>query len=348
MIVRMMMKAAAVAAALTMLACSSAAQQAGDSDVVARVGDRVITLKEVEDRWQKKDAAERSEAIQKLYQGRRGALEDIVAEILLAEAAKGSGLSPDAYAEAEISKRVTPVTPADVESFYKANINDMGGRTFETAAPLINRFLDDQHRTAARQSLIGDLKKKKGSDVLVLLEVPRLTVPVEASDPSRGNASAPVTVVEFSDFQCPYCLRASPTLKQLQQMYGDRLRVVWKDFPLIQIHPDAFKAAEAAHCAGEQGKFWEYHDQLFGNQKALKTDDLRKYASDTGLDTARFAACVASSKFAERVRDGIALGTRLGVNSTPTLYINGRALAGAYPLETLKEVVEEELQRLKR
>jgi protein-disulfide isomerase len=343
-----MMRALPVAVALSMLACSSSAQQAGDSDVVARVGDRAITLKEVDERWQKDDAAERAEATQKLYDGRRGALDGIVADLLIAEAAKGSGLSPDGYVEAEISKRIKPVTPADVESFYKANLNEMGGRTFETAAPLINRFLEEQYRKTAREALIADLKKKQGTSVRVMLEAPRLTVPTESSDPSRGSSSAAITIVEFSDFQCPYCQRASPTLKQLQQAYSDRVRVVWKDFPLTQIHPDAFKAAEAAHCAGDQGKFWEYHDQLFGNQKALKQEDLKKYAGDAGLDAMRFASCLQESKFAERVRDGIALGNRLGVNSTPTLYINGRVVAGAYPLDTLKGIVEEELERLKK
>jgi protein-disulfide isomerase len=342
-----MMKPLVLAAVLTMLGCSSLAQQARDSDEVARVGDRTITLKEVEDRWKKDDAAEHAEVAQKLYEGRRSALDDIVAEILITEASRGTGLSREAYEEAEISKRAKKVTPADVESFYKTNINEMGGRTFDTAAPLINRFLEDQYRTAARQELITELKKK-GTPVRVTLEAPRYTVPVEATDPSTGSASAPVTVVEFSDFQCPYCQRASPTLKQLQKAYGDKVRIVWKDFPLTRIHPEAFKAAEAAHCAGDQGKFWEYHDRLFSNQQALKTDSLLKHALDTGLDVGRFGECLAKSKYAERVRDGLALGERLGVNSTPTLYINGRALAGAYPIETLSEVVNEELERLKK
>ena len=342
-----MIKGVAALLVLSLCACSSAAQQAGGSDIVATVGDRGITLNEIEERWRKDEPAEHAEATQKLYEGRRKALDAVVADLLLTEAAKGTGLSPEAFEEAEITKRMKPVAPGDVEAFYKANINEMGGRTFENAAPLINRFLDQQHRSAARDTLIAELKGK-GTPVRVLLEAPRLAVKVESSDPSRGNPSAPVTVVEFSDFQCPYCLRASPTLKQLQQAYGDKVRVVWKDFPLTQIHPDAFKAAEAAHCAGEQGKFWEYHDRLFDNQTALKPDDLRKYAADAGLDAEKFSACFTSSRFAERVRDGVALGTQLGVNSTPTLYINGRVLAGAYPLDYLKTVVDEELARLKK
>ena len=187
-----MLKAVALAATLSLVACASSAQQSAEGEVVAKVGDRAITLKEIEDRWRKDDAAEHAEATQKLYDGRRGALDKIVADILIANAAKGSGMSVDGFEEAEISKRVRQVNDADVQSFYKANINEMGGRTFEQAAPLINRFLQEQYRNTARESLINDLKMK-GPAVRVMMEAPRHEVPLAAGDPSRGNASAPVT-----------------------------------------------------------------------------------------------------------------------------------------------------------
>ena len=138
-----MTKALALTAVLTLLACSSAAQQNGSagSEVVARVGDRAITLKEVEDRWQKAEPAEHAEAIQKLYDGRRSALDEAIAEMLFAEAAKGKGLSPAAYEEAEVAKRAKTVTDADVASFYTSNISEMQGRPLEAMAPLINRYL---------------------------------------------------------------------------------------------------------------------------------------------------------------------------------------------------------------
>jgi protein-disulfide isomerase len=131
----------------------------------------------------------------------------------------------------------------------------------------------------------------------------------------------------------------------VQATYGDKVRIVWKDFPLTQIHPEAFKAGEAAHCAGEQGKFWEYHDRLFANQQALQSDSLKKYAADLGLDPAKFNACVDTSKYGDRVREGVAQGSRLGVNSTPTLYVNGRMLSGAQPYEAISAVIDEELAR---
>ena len=334
----------ALAAMVACAACSSTAQQDEAGGAVARVGDRVITLGEVEERWKATNPAQHAQALQSLYDGRRAALDAIIAETLLADAAEDTGLSADAYAEAEISKRAKPPTDEDVESFYKANVAQMQGRSFEEMAPLIARFLDEQSRNSAREALIASLRRS-GPNVGVTLEPPRHPVEVAASDPATGSDSAPVTIVEFSDFECPFCRQASPTLKKLQQAYGERVRVVWKDFPLTQIHPQAFKAAEAAHCAGEQGKYWEYHDRLFANQSALHSAALKGYASEMKLDTQQFEKCLESSKYAERVRGGMAMGTQLGVNSTPTLYINGRVIAGAYPYETLAAVVDEELAR---
>jgi protein-disulfide isomerase len=154
-----------------------------------------------------------------------------------------------------------------------------------------------------------------------------------------------VTLIEFSDFQCPFCRSVAPTLKQIRDRYGDKVRIVWKDFPLTQIHPQAFKAGEAAHCAGDQGKFWEYHDQLFGHQSALNPSDLKRSAAALSLNTATVDQCLDSSKHAERVRDGVSLGTGLGVNSTPTVYVNGRVLSGAQPLEAFVALIDEELAR---
>jgi protein-disulfide isomerase len=346
-----MVRSFAFAAVVTLLACSPApAQQAPDasgSEVVARVGERAVTLKEIDDRWRADEPDKFTEALQKLYDGRRKAIDSLVAEALFAEAAKAKGLSPAAYEEAEVSRRVKAVTDADVASFYKTNINEMQGRSLEDMAPLINRFLQEQSRAAARQAVIADLRKANPS-IRVLLEAPRSTVPLGGTEPVKGEASAPVTIVEYSDFQCPYCLRVMPTLKRLKDAYGDRVRVIWKDFPLTQIHPQAFKAAEAAHCAGDEGKFWEYHDVLFANQAALQVDDLKGYASKIALDKARFSACLDTSKYAERVRDTIAEGNRLGVTSTPTVYINGRALSGAYPYEDFVSIIDEELDRAKR
>jgi protein-disulfide isomerase len=332
-------------AAVSLLACSPApAQQSDDAAAAARIGDRTVTTAELDERWRAMDAAGQADTTQKMYDGRRNALESMVADMLISEAAKTKGLSPDAYVESEIARRVKPVTDSEVVAFYQANITQMQGRPLDAMAPVINRYLTEQQEQVARRALVAELRKT-GPEVRVLFDAPRREIQVAETDPVAGPAGAPVTIVEFSDFQCPFCQSVAPTLKQVREKYGDKVRVVWKDFPLTQIHPQAFKAAEAAHCAADQGKFWEYHDRLFGNQQALQPESLKSHAASLGLDAAAFDSCLDSSKHGPRVSEGVAQGSRLGVNSTPTVYINGRMLSGAQPLETFTTIIDEELSR---
>jgi protein-disulfide isomerase len=348
--IRSMLRALLCTAALTLLACSSApAQQPsaqGPGDVAARIGDRTITVRELDERWKQDDPAQNAEVTQSIYDGRRAALEAIIADSLLAEAAKSSGMSADGYLEAEIGKRIKPVTDAEVSTFFSANQSQMQGRGLDVMAPAINRYLTDQRRAQARDAILSELRAK-GPAIRVALEVPRVNVAISADNPGWGNASAAVTIIEFSDYQCPFCQRVEPTLKRLRATYGDKIRFVWKDFPLTQIHPQAFKASEAAHCAGDQGKYWELHDVLFNKQQELQLDDLKRHAIELGLNTATFNECLDSSKYGERVRDGLSEGSQLGVNSTPTIFINGRRLSGAQPYEVFAAVIDEELARAK-
>jgi protein-disulfide isomerase len=196
-----------------------------------------------------------------------------------------------------------------------------------------------------RAMLVDDLKAKSGAGVKVMLDPPRYTVPVTAEDPMRGNPNAPITIVEFSDYQCPFCARVNPTLDRVRQTYGDRVKIVFKDYPLPN-HPLAPKASEAARCAGElNNKYWEMHDAMFANQRALDVPALKQTARAIGLDGATFDQCLDSGKWAAAVRAGNQLGEKMGVNSTPTLYINGRALIGAVPFEQFKSIIDEELAR---
>lgn len=315
--------------------------------MAARVGDRTITVKEVDDRWRRDEPSEQAQAIQRLYDGRRGALEAIVADMLIEQAATSKGVKPDQFTESEIARRVKPVSDGQVTRFYQENQGQMQGRPLAEMMPAIRRYLEEQERAAAYRALVAELRKA-GPAVNMALEPPRYTVEVAPDDPVLGSADAPVTVVEFSDFQCPFCQRVMPTLKQLREAYGDRVRIVWKDFPLTSIHPQAFKAAEAAHCAREQGKFWEYHDRLFANQQALDPEFLKKYATETGLDAPKFNACLDAAKYAERVQAQMGVGTALGVSSTPSMFINGRMVSGAQPYETFTAIIDEELERAGR
>ena len=327
---------------LISLACSSQAQQSGD--VAARVGDRAITVKELDERWQKEEPAQKAQAEQAIYDGRKTALDAIIADMLVEQAAKAKGMTADAYVQAEVDKRKKPVNDTDVRNFYVQNSERMQGRSFEQMSGAIQRYLADQAQNDAKESLIAELRKA-GPAIRVVMDAPRTPVSIAADDPSQGKADAPVTVVEFSDFQCPFCLRVMPTLKELRSKYGDKMRLVWKDFPLTQIHPQAFVAAQAGNCAREQGKFWEFHDKMFGNQSALQPENLKKYAADLGLDTAKFNQCLDSAKYEARVQGALAVGGQLGISSTPTVFVNGRLINGAQPIEVFQSVIDDELAR---
>jgi len=237
------------------------------------------------------------------------------------------------------------VAPAEIEAFYTQYQAQMQGNSLDTMRETIRGFLEQEREAAARDAVVAALKED-GPRLAFALEPPRLAVAITAHDPVRGPAEAPVTLVEFSDYQCPFCGRVTPTLRRLRETYGERLRIVWKDFPLDN-HPNAQKAAQAAWCAGEQGRYWEYHDQLFANQPSLGDEALKGYAEKVGLDPAAFRECFESGRYEDRVKQGMADGVALGVDSTPTVFINGRRVTGAQPYEAFAKVVEDELDRAK-
>ena len=343
-------KLSATCAILLALACSAPAQQstAGQSgpDVAARVGDRSITVKEVDDRWRQAQPAEHTQAMQRIYDGRKQTLDTIVADVLVEQAAKAKGVTPAQFTESEVSRRTTPVTDGQIAAFFQENQAQMQGRGIDAMRPVIRQYLEEQQQTTAYQALVGELRQT-GPPVRQVLDAPRYQVDVAKDDPVLGDAGAAVTLVEFSDFQCPFCARVMPTLKRLHEAYGGRVRIVWKDFPLTSIHPQAFGASVAGQCAREQGKFWEYHDRLFANQQALEPQSLKTYAAASGLDAARFNACLDAAKYGERVQEQVGAGTQLGVSSTPSVFVNGRMVNGAQPYEVFTAIIDEELERAK-
>jgi protein-disulfide isomerase len=341
--------------ALTCAACDgtpSAAQTTAtpavptDDQVVAEVGGRKITLGEVDAKWQEFDAAERARVTQLLYQSRRNMLDVLVGDALIEDAAKAAKMSVEAFTERELGSRSQAVTDADIQRFYDENKERAQGRTLADLRGPIVEFLASQRKQQARAQLVDDLSRT-GGKVRVLLEPPRHSVDVLATDPSRGAATPVVTIVEFSDYQCPFCGRVTPTMAKIMETYGAKVKRVFKDFPLPN-HLQAPKAAEAAHCAGDQGKYWEFHDRLFRDQSALQIPQLKESAQALGLDRAVFDRCLDSGKYEARVREGVSQGEKLGVNSTPSLFINGRPLIGAQPYEQFKQVIDEELARAQK
>jgi protein-disulfide isomerase len=316
---------------------------ASPDQVVAEIGGKPITLKDVDAKWEAMDAAEHSRIVQALYQNRRNMLDQIIGDRLVEDAAKVAGQPVDKFLEADAIKRLKPISDEDVAQFYEQNKDRAQGRTLDQLRPEIKPYLEQRRVLQARAMLVDELRGKAAS-VKVMLEPPRYTVPVTAGDPVRGKANAPVTIVEFSDFQCPFCQRVNPTLAKLRETYGDRISIVFKDYPLPN-HPQAPKAAEAARCAADQSKFWEMHDAMFANQKALEVPALKQTARAIGLDGGAFDTCIDSGKHAATVAKNAALGEQMGVNSTPTLYVNGRQVLGAMPFEVFKQVIDEELAK---
>jgi protein-disulfide isomerase len=185
-------------------------------------------------------------------------------------------------------------------------------------------------------------------DLAVFLKEPQspaIQISIQKDDPVYGPENAPLTIVEFSDYQCPACRRNHEVVQELKQLYKDRIKWVFKDFPMPG-HKWARGAALAAHCAAEQGKFWQYQDLLFGSQEELSPDRLTHLARELGLQIEPFGQCISAGKFQAHIEKDIAEGKKFGMNTTPTLVINNRLVSGAPPPDRFKEIINEELQRL--
>ena len=335
----------ACALPLLFVACSSAAQQAaktqGPGDIVATVGNVSITLADVDQKAMQTPANEfgTMKLVLAMYEARRSAIDQIAGEKLIDIEAKTRGVTSTALIDSEITSKIQTVTDADITAWYAANQARVQGAAIDQVRAPIRNLLIQQRSAAAYQSYVDQLKAK--TPVRITLDPPRQKV-AAADSPAQGPSSAPIELIEFSDFQCPYCYRAHPTVKQVLNTYGDKIRFVYRNYPLPN-HPNARPAAEAAQCANEQGKFWPFHDRLFDDQTKLADTDLKASAAALGMDAGKFNACFDSHKYKAKVEADMQAGNDAGVNGTPAFFINGRMLSGAQPFEEFKKVIDEEL-----
>lgn len=276
---------------------------------------------------------------QAVYEARRSALDELVGNILIDQEAKARGIDRMTLIEQEISSKVSAVSEVEVAAWYQANQSRVQGATLDQVRAPIRAMLTQERMQTARHQYLDTLKTK--TPVKLSLEPPRQKV-ATADRPTRGPANAPIELVEFSDFQCPYCLRANPVVTQVLNAYGDKIKFTYRHYPLGN-HPDARPAAEASQCANEQGKFWPYHDRLFATASRLGADDLKQDAAALGLDTAKFNACVDSHKYKADVDADVVAGDEAGVDGTPAFFINGRMISGAQPFDAFKRIIDEEL-----
>ncbi|MEE8290270.1 MAG: thioredoxin domain-containing protein [Candidatus Tectomicrobia bacterium] len=261
----------------------------------------------------------------------------ITARLMDLEATKQK-VSVEQLRQEEIVAKIAPVTSEQIKAFYEKRKNRIK-QSLEQITPRIKAYLRRQAQEKREAVFLAELRQRY--TVTIALQAPRVDVSSD-DDPALGPEDAPVTIVEFSDFQCPFCRRVQPTLKRLLQEYEGRVKLVFRDFPLRSIHPQAQKAAEAAQCAAEQRQFWPYHDQLFASS-ALRPDDLKRYAQEMGLNTEQFNACLDSDKYATEVEADLQDGVDVGVSATPAFFINGQPLSGAVPYERFKELIEASL-----
>jgi protein-disulfide isomerase len=304
---------------------------------VAKVGAHAITAVELDRAVGSRTMRMKTEE----YQVRAAVLQDLITEQLLrAEAARRS-MTLDALLQTEVESKVAAIPASDVATFYDSAKERFGGLSRDDALHQISEGIHRQRLAQRKAEFVASLRA--ATPVSTSLEPPRADV--QARGPSLGRQDAPITIVEFADFECPFCSRAVATVHRLREQYGDHVRVVFRDYPLPS-HRGSTHAAEAVRCADDQGRFWEMADRLFANNGSAVTDpELTRTASDVGMDVAKFSDCVASGRHKADWEASQAEGLRVGVVSTPTFYINGRMVIGAAPYETFTTIIDEELAR---
>ncbi len=311
--------------------------------IVAKIGNDEIT----EDQLIGDAQLELMQIKKQEYDLKIGQLNKLITERVLGAEAKKEGLAnSDEYITKKILKGEIKISDAEYKKFVKeknipeSNINDQ-------VKERIFSYMKEQKREEMIQAAVAKLTKN--SPIEVYFKKPKANIQVEVGDaPVTGGDNAKVTIVEFSDFQCPFCGRAAKTVNDVRKKYGNKIKLAFKQFPL-PMHKDAEPAAQASMCIYEQNKdkFWKFMDIAFSNQEKLGAEDLVKHAKAAGADEKKFKECVDSKKYADFVKKDMAYGEKLGVRSTPTFFINGQILSGALPIESFSEIIDEELANAK-
>jgi len=329
----------ALGVALLLLPLGSSSQDTNKATVAAEFKGGTITVEELE-RSAAGELINLAVQRQKILENQ---LELRIASTLVGLEAKARGLSEADLLQQEVYAKVTEPLVEEIDAYYQAS-RDMMKEPQEKAVPRIKQALSSQRRQKLYAEFVDRLKAKY--EVKTLLEAVRIKVDT-AESPVRGPATAGVTIVEFSDFECPYCATLSKTLAEIMKQYGASVRLVFRHFPLERIHQNAMRAAEASVCALDQGRFWEMHEELFKGG-ALTEEEISNRATAAGLKVQEFQACLTSGRSTVRVRADMAAAKALGVSSTPSFFINGRPMRGAVPPAQVRQVIDEELAHANR
>lgn len=295
--------------------------------------------------WDEMDkrAAERLTALrQDEYEARLEALNELIFERLLANEAKKRGVTTEALRHDEVASKAPKVSSAEAAAIYEANKARVVGRPRAEVLAEIEKHLFKQGLATREREFRQELLAKGA--VATLLEAPRFDMALPPTSPSLGPNEAKLTLIEFSDYQCPYCHQAQSVVEEILKKYDGKLRFVHGEYPLPQ-HPRAFAASVASRCAGDQGKYWEYHKGLLEVASDYGDADLKTRATKLGLDATKLGECLASGRHDAAIEASRQFGSAVGVNSTPTFFVNGRKLRGVRSIEDFDTIFREELAR---
>jgi protein-disulfide isomerase len=329
--------------ALAMFAATlSASGAASDADgptsasaVLVEVNGAKLTVADLE---QKRPAA-MFQARTSYYETERKAIEELVDEALLQQQANKEGLTVPELLDRHVNAVIAKDPSEEALRVYYEGVDTT--EPYEAVRPKILDALRQRRMAKAKAAYMQTLRSQ--NPIIIRLAPPR--APISMKDVAvRGAAGAPITLLEYADYECPYCQQSQPMITKIEAEFKGKVAFAYKDFPL-PMHPDAPKAAEASHCAGAQGKYWEYHDALFA-RKQLDVPALKSYAKDLKLDTAAFDACLDSGQMAGMVKEQASEAQALGAQGTPTFFVNGRTVSGTVTYERLRGVIVEELSAI--
>lgn len=318
---------------------------AAPAELLGSIDGKPVRRADLEPQTQRRLIEQQNEAEQRKLHSLWLAFEDEISERLFEKEAARRGVTVAELRTEEIEKKVPAPSDEEVRAIYDANASEIGV-PYEIALEPIRRQMLEQAREESERAFVEKLRE--GAIVEYKLPVPALPRfdVAEGGGYAAGPEDAKITIVAFSDFQCPYCAQGRRLIDDLERLYPNQVRVVFRDFPLSQ-HPRARAAARAAFCAGEQGKFWPYHDKLFDNQQALADADLTRHAQELGLSMDAYNACLTSERPAAAVSAHEAAGMALGVQGTPSLFVNGIKLIGLLPLPVMQSLIDSEITRAK-
>ncbi len=277
------------------------------------------------------------------YQIKSRVLEELLRQRVVEAEAKKHGLTVDQLYIQEVDSKIPAPSEGEVAAYYQG-VKSQFKNPFEQVKAQLRTNLKALETKQARQDYAESLRAK--TEVTVLLRQPKVEV---AADPARlrGDPKAPITIVEFADFQCPYCKQTEATLNDLLKKYPGQVNLSFRDFPLGSIHANAQKASEAARCAGKQNKYWQFHDALFASQAALDEAGLNVIAQNLALNVPAFQSCVASGEYKTQVSRDLEDGKKAGISSTPGFFVNGVFLSGAQPETAFQKVIDDQLATAK-